>query len=137
MSVTSLEHNNLILKCYFKYHKASNYRCYRLGVFLSNVPKDRKVFPKQRICLKDHPPRLEHSAPTQLCNCELKICLGRYGYGFCRMPLAVWSLWHSSLGSLDGSSPLTKSATCGVPWQTQSFQNLMIYVYWIHQINLY
>ena len=70
MFVTSLDHDNLILKSYYKYHRASSYRCHRLGVFLSNVPEDRKVFPKQRTCLKDHLPRFEHFASTQLCNCE-------------------------------------------------------------------
>lgn len=49
---------------------------HHLQVYLSNIPEDRKVSPKQRTCfdpvLEDHPPRLEHLVSSQLCYCELK-----------------------------------------------------------------
>jgi hypothetical protein len=123
---------------YYNNKRASSYMCHRLRPYLSNVPEDRKVSPKQRTCLKDHPPRFEQFVLhwtlqlwAQKLSCKIWLWLLQKANN------SLWSFWHSSLGSLDGSSPLTKSATCGVPWQTQSFQNLMNSVYWIHQINLY
>ena len=137
MFVTSLDHDNLILKSYYKYHRASSYMCHQLGVFISNVPEDRKVFPKQRTCLKDHLPRLEHFASTQLCNCEAQ--------------KLSWKIWLWLLQDAFGSLIILALQSRQLRWifsfdevchlrcalANTKFSKPNDFVYWIHQINLY
>ena len=109
---------------YYNKHIASSYGCHQLGVW--NIPKDWTVLPKQHRCLKYHPPRLEHFAPTQLCNSQLKSCLAGSGYGFCRRPLAVCN--HSSTvvsTTWIGSCPLTPNSK--LLWQHYKLQQKLLH----------
>ena len=116
---------------YYNKHIASSYRCHWLGVFLSNVPKDRKVFPKQRACLKDHPPCLEHFAPPNFATVSSIIVLVDLAMAY------AGGLWQSD----HSGTPVSKTWMDFLLWWSLPpavcLGKHKDFVYWIHQINLY